>query len=259
MSIKYLGCNYIFYLLLYVSLFNSKGNIMKLLPVISRPLYKDDLERKHRAPKSLSATARGGVNIRYNARNNTNQPKSDIKIIKQLYRTILMLNSVLKKMHPSFSQTEVVKFSFNKWVRMAARERSRNRKQILQSQVNSVSEKQQNLDDLVADLEIEDMLNKPVSLSHHDIASWLCALKKHEFDQLRLAEQKEHGNNLMLADLYLENLRQKNVNDARFLREKTFAQKSKEERQEDIDLQELYDTTQNIRHVIYTFNKQRFK
>ena len=232
---------------------------MKILPVISRPLYKDMPERKHDAPKSVSVRAKQSAVKQYNVRNNPGVSKSDDKFIRQIYHALLLINRLLKKAYPSFAQTEVIKISFHKWVRLAARERSRHRKQVLQTGCQNISDKQQNLNELVADLELEDVINKPVMLSHHDVAEWVWALKKHESDKLRFSEQKEQMTNALLADKYFDALKQKNLEDARFLREKTFSKTPIKSVQEDVDLQELYEDTHNMRNVISAYNLTRTK
>lgn len=147
--------------------------------------------------------------------------------------------------------------------RFTARNRSRIRKNILQNAQESISEKQKNLEELVLDLEQEDIAkqNANKGVSHHDIASWVSALKIQENDKLRFQEMLDARQNQILADEYLEEQKLKNIKDAQYLKAKTFwvENQYKSKDRDTIDLQELYEKTKNLRKVVDAYNRQNTK
>lgn len=150
-----------------------------------------------------------------------------------------------------------------KETRFAARDRSRIRKNILQNGNQSVSAKQQNLEDLVLDLEQEDIAKQNANnvVSHHDIAAWVSVLKNQENDKLRFQEMLDARQNQLLAEKFFEKQKLKNIKDAQFLRLQTFGDENthKAEEKNTTDLQELYEETKNLRRVVDVYNQQKIK
>ena len=150
-----------------------------------------------------------------------------------------------------------------KETRFAARDRSRIRKNILQNGNQSVSAKQQNLEDLVLDLEQEDIAKQEAKggASHHDVAAWVSAVKNQENDKVRFQEMLDARQNQILAEKYFEKQKLKNLKDAQFLRAKTFwnANPHKTTGKDTLELQELYEETKNLRRVVEVYNRQKTK
>lgn len=155
------------------------------------------------------------------------------------------------------------KMHANKERRFAVRNRSYNRKNVLRNANESVSAKQQNLEELLMDLELEDIAkqdaNKP--LLHHDVAAWVSSLKNQEHDRLRFQEMLESRKNQARADDFFENQKLKNIADAQFLREKTFSNEGSQKATEadTADLQDLYEETKNLRRIVDVYNLQKMK
>lgn len=146
------------------------------------------------------------------------------------------------------------KMYLNKERRFAARDRSRIRKNVLQNAKECVSDKRKNLEDLVQDLDWEDNLRCDANsvVSHHDILTWVLALKNQENSESRFKEMSVVRQNQMLAQQYFEGQKHKNTKDAQFLEAKTFSRDM-------LDLDELYVETRNLRRVIDVYNQQKIK
>lgn len=163
-----------------------------------------------------------------------------------MYRIMYDISCLLEKLQN--------KMYLNKERRFAARDRSRIRKNVLQNAKECVSDKRKNLEDLVQDLDWEDNLRCDANsvVSHHDILTWVLALKNQENSESRFKEMSLVRQNQMLAQQYFEGQKHKNTKDAQFLEAKTFSRDM-------LDLDELYVETRNLRRVIDVYNQQKIK
>ena len=172
-----------------------------------------------------------------------------------MYKILKAISGLLKKLQN--------KMYTKKEARFAARNRSRVRKNVLQNVQDSVSAKQQNLEELVLDLEQEDIAKQEAKgdVSHHDVAAWVSAVKNQENDKVRFQEMLDARQNQLLADKYFEKQKLKNLKDAQFLRAKTFwnANPHKTTGKDTLELQELYEETKNLRRVVEVYNRQKTK
>ena len=152
-------------------------------------------------------------------------------------------------------------FSVNKYGRFFARNRARQRKEVLQNVTETISDKQLNLENLVAEYEYEESIRKQAnkSASLYDVATWLLVLKNREDFQNRLKFAQEEQQNKEIAERYFDALKRKNITDAQFLREKTFSEQRVQQIQNEIDLQEIYEETKNMRRVVDAYNIQKRK
>ena len=170
---------------------------------------------------------------------------------KIMYAISCLLKILKNKMH------------IKKERRFMARNRSRIRKNILQNANEYVSDKQQNLEELVLDLEQEDIARQGANnvVSYHDVLVWVSALKNQANNELRFKEMLEQRQNQLLADKYFEAQKLKNIKDAQFLRAKTFWDvKPYQTKKHDVpDLDELYEKTRNLRRVVDVYNQQKIK
>ena len=155
----------------------------------------------------------------------------------------------------------IAKLSLNKDCRFAARNKSRQRKEVLQNTSETISDKQLNLEELVAEYEKESaehvQANKPASF--YEIVTWLSVLKNRDDYQKRLKVLKEEQQNKEIAERYFDKLKRKSIIDAQFLREKSFREQRLAQIQTEIDYQEIYDKTKNMRRVVDAYNLQNIK
>lgn len=172
-----------------------------------------------------------------------------------MYKILKAISGLLKKLQN--------KMYTKKEARFAARNRSRVRKNVLQNANEFISDKQQNLEELVLDLEQEDIAKQEANraVSHHDIAAWVSVLKNQENDKLRFQEMLKARQNQVLAEKFFEKQKLKNIKDAQFLRLQTFGDENthKAEEKNTTDLQELYEETKNLRRVVEVYNRQKTK
>jgi hypothetical protein len=217
---------------------------MKLFPIVFVSLFKDRLQNKHDAKQDVKSPAERKVQI--TARTKT---QDDSKVNK--LSLVSLLDYVAKR-----ASFERIKFSFHKDARLDARKYARNRKKVLQTVSEPVSDKQLNLEAMVAELEQEDAIkqskNQPVS--QFDLMIWIIVKRKHEADNTRMVAIREEHKNRKLATEYFANLKQKNYEDASFLRKKTFKKEI-----EVLDLQDVYEKTKNTRSVVNVFNSSKEK
>lgn len=155
----------------------------------------------------------------------------------------------------------IAKLSLNKECRFFARNKSRQRKEVIQIASESISDKQLDLERLVSEYEIEKKASKQAnkSASFYEIATWLLALKNREDYQMRLKVLQEEQQNKEIAERYFDKLKRKNITDAQFLREKSFYKQHLQQMQIETDYQEIYDETKNMRRVVDTYNLQKTK
>ncbi len=155
----------------------------------------------------------------------------------------------------------IAKLSLNKECRFFARNKSRQRKEVIQIASESISDKQLDLERLVSEYEIEKKASKQAnkSASFYEIATWLLALKNREDYQKRLKVLQEEQQNKEIAERYFDKLKRKNITDAQFLREKSFYKQRLQQMQIETDYQEIYDETKNMRRVVDTYNLQKTK
>ncbi len=155
----------------------------------------------------------------------------------------------------------VTTLAFNKDCRFAARNKSRQRKEVLQNTSEAISDKQLNLEELVAEYEKEsaEHVQANKSASFYEIVTWLSVLKNRDDYQKRLKVLQEDQQNKEIAERYFDKLKRKNITDAQFLREKSFHEQRLAQIQTEIDYQEIYDKTKNMRRVVDTYNFQKTK
>ena len=231
---------------------------MKLYPVISRPLFKNNDKAKHNVKKTDIVKSNVVPQMKCVIRNNPRaEYKDTTNAADVLLKALMIIFNAGKKIKGVTAHYEVIKFSFNKYKRFIARQNRRKRKLVLQSYTEPVS-KQKNLEEMVADLEFQESLRVHPSntISHHDIAIWVMSLKRQEENKLRMKNLSEENINKQTAKEYFAENKRKNLQDADFLKSKTFAM---QRREETIDLEELYETTSSLREVIHVFNKSKYR
>ena len=229
---------------------------MKIFPIISRPIVFNNIQKKHEEKKLAPVIKKVVANAR------TNIVKKDVKTAERaFYGAILAMLKMLAGLKNTLHTSEVIKFSFNKEGRFDARKRALQRKEVLQTISEPISDKQMNLEELVAEYEREEDLRtlSYVPVSHSDIASWMFLLKNREDYKMRMNAIKEEHQNRTKAENFFEELKNKNRSDARFLRDVTFLQENAQKSDPEIDYQELYDKTKTLRHVVNTYNSQKRK
>ena len=164
----------------------------------------------------------------------------------------------------------ITKMSLGKECKIFSRQNCRMAKENLKTSQEFISDKQLNLEDLVAEYEKEasERASTSKSVPYYEIATWLSTLKNREDFQIRLKSAQEEHQNKEIAERYFDKLKRKNITDAQFLREKSFpeqhpqhaqAEISCSENQDEIDYSEIYEETKNMRRVIDTYNLQKTK
>ena len=155
----------------------------------------------------------------------------------------------------------IAKMSLGKECKIFSRQNCRTAKEVLKTSQEFISDKQLNLEELVAEYEKEAseraLANKSVHL--YEIATWLSTLKNREDFQIRLKSAQEERQNIEIAERYFDKLKRKNIIDAQFLREKSFPEQHPQHAQAEIDYSEIYEETKNMRRVIDTYNLQKTK
>ncbi len=155
----------------------------------------------------------------------------------------------------------IAKMSLGKECKIFSRQNCRTAKEVLKTSQEFISDKQLNLEELVAEYEkeVSERASTSKSVPYYEIATWLSTLKNREDFQIRLKSAQEERQNIEIAERYFDKLKRKNIIDAQFLREKSFSEQHPQHAQAEIDYSEIYEETKNMRRVIDTYNLQKTK
>ena len=233
---------------------------MKLYPVISQPLYQENIQYKHDARRPVVNKSMATSGVSSTIRNNAGAFNKEVSVgslneISKIYERLLwmqfviILSSLLMDLMYIREQAFVPKNKEkrgpqkNKRVLEYYRQNARNRKNVINDGGLCEFEqetKQQNLDRLVSELESEQIV-KPVA--QPDMA-WIDSLNKE-----KTAAERE--NELRASDFFAQQAKKQNA-DELYLERKSLA--TQPVQNTDVDYDELYDQTKSTRAVVNAFN-----
>lgn len=234
---------------------------MKLYPVVSQPLYRENIQYKHDAHQPVVNKPVPSVNKPSDIRSYTGTHNKElsqwalIEIVKQYERLLaieimlIFLNLIMDLYYP---QEYVPKYKEkrgpqkNKRALEYYRQNARNRKNVINDGGLCEFEqetKQQNLDRLVSELESEQIV-KPVA--QPDMA-WIDSLNKE-----KTAAERE--NELRASDFFAQQA-ENHAADELYLERKSSA--TQPVQNTDVDYDELYNKTKSTRAVVNAFNAAR--
>ena len=233
---------------------------MKLYPVISQPLYQENIQYKHDARRPVVNKSMATSGVPSTIRNNAGAFNKEVSVgtlneISKMYERLLwmqfviILSSLLMDLMYIREQAFVPKYKEkrgpqkNKRALEYYRQNARNRKNVINDGGLCEFEqetKQQNLDRLVSELESEQIV-KPVA--QPDMA-WIDSLNKE-----KTAAERE--NELRASDFFAQQAKKQNA-DELYLERKSLA--TQPAQNTDVDYDELYNKTKSTRAVVNAFN-----
>ena len=233
---------------------------MKLYPVVSQPLYRENIQYKHDAHQPVVNKSMATSGVPSTIRNNAGTFNKEVSVgslneISKMYERLLwmqfviILSSLLMDLMYIREQAYVPKCKEkrgpqkNKRALEYYRQNARNRKNVINNGGLCEFEnetKQQNLDRLVSELESEQIV-KPVA--QPDMA-WI--------DSLNNAKTASERENKLRADKFFKQLADKQCADERCLERKSLA--TQPVQNTDIDYDDLYEKTKSTRAVVNAFN-----
>jgi hypothetical protein len=231
---------------------------MKFYPVISKPIYRNNIQVKHDTKKSAVKEPVKPTVMPENIRSYTGSYNKELSVgslteIRKVYERLLViefmlmfLNLIIDLFYPQEyipKHKEKRAPQKNKRVLEYYIQNARNRKKVINDGKLYEFEqetKQQNLDKLVSELESEQIV-KPVA--QPDMA-WIDSLNK-----AKTASERE---NKLRADKFFKQLADKQCADERCLERKSLA--TQPVQNTDIDYDDLYEKTKSTRAVVNAFN-----
>ena len=151
-------------------------------------------------------------------------------------------------------------YEAKKQKRLNARINARNRKSVLQEYQydlseyqngEQISEKESDLQNLVAEYEMESLKTMPYSISAKDLATWVIVWKAKEIRNQRIKSEAEEQELKDSAEAYFKHLRIKENNSIKNI--------EKETESDDIDLQDFYELSHYNVNVLVNYVNQKVK